>query len=422
MTDPLQDTDPHADDAPWASALRRAGAVAAATLGPPSSKEEAWRYTDTSRIPLDGRVRPSPPGPGGDMAPGEALADAFGERGGLALTTDAGTVRAESLHDGVTVAVLASTPEPGPAGDVVAVDQDLLTALNAAHFRGGVLVHVARGARVGVPLVVVHWLAGSETASFPRTLVVAEGGSECDVIEVWASPAGAEGSLTAPVTELVVGDGARVGYVGVQRVADTSVFVGALGARAGRDSRVGLGAVNVGAWLGRHRVEVDLAGPGAESDSTGVYFGDGDRHVDFRTRQQHSAPRGTSRLLFKGAVAGRSSAIYSGLIRVERSAPRTDAHQASRYLILSDDAKAASIPNLEIFNHDVKCGHASAGGPPDEEQLFYLESRGIAPDVARRMIVDGFFEEIVGRLPVAAARSGVRAELMGRVAASRGEP
>jgi Fe-S cluster assembly protein SufD len=130
-----------------------------------------------------------------------------------------------------------------------------------------------------------------------------------------------------------------------------------------------------------------------------VYFGAGSGMHDFRTLQDHAAPQTTSDLLFKGAVAGTAKGVYSGLIRVRKEAPGTNAFQTNRNLVLSEGAGAESVPNLEIETNDVRCSHASAVGPIDEEQRYYLESRGVPPDVAERLIVLGFFSEVLERLP-----------------------
>ena len=171
-------------------------------------------------------------------------------------------------------------------------------------------------------------------------------------------------------------------------------------ARGGRDSTSLLATVALGGYYARVRTDARLDGAGATGDQIAAYFGEGDQMHDFRTLQDHRAPKSTSDLLFKGAVAGKSHSVYSGLIRVEKGASGTNAFQTNRNLVLSEGAHADSVPNLEIEENEVACSHASAVGPVDEEQRYYLESRGVPTEVADRLIVLGFLKDVVERLPV----------------------
>ena len=148
------------------------------------------------------------------------------------------------------------------------------------------------------------------------------------------------------------------------------------------------------------RTDARLEGRGASGNQLAAYFGEAQQMHDFRTLQDHAAPKTTSDLLFKGAVGGRSRSVYSGLIRVRKEAPGTTAFQTNRNLKLSEGTWADSVPNLEIDTNDVRCSHASAVGPVDSEQRFYLESRGVPPERAEELIVNGFFSEVLERLPV----------------------
>jgi len=178
-----------------------------------------------------------------------------------------------------------------------------------------------------------------------------------------------------------------------------------------QEATVTADAVALGGEYARLRTDCRLVGRGATGNLRAVYFGEGDQTLDFRTFQDHRAPDTTSDLLFKGAVGGRSRSVYTGLIRVEKEARGTNAFQTNRNIKLSDDAWAESVPNLEIENNDVRCSHASTVGPVDEEQRFYLESRGVPPQVADRLIVAGFFDEVVRRLPAAGLAAAVRARI-----------
>ncbi len=175
-------------------------------------------------------------------------------------------------------------------------------------------------------------------------------------------------------------------------------------------------AAGFGGDYTRLRSDCRLTGRGSSGDLLAIYFGDGDQMLDYRTFQDHRAPDTTSDLLFKGAVGGRSRSVYTGLIRVRKEGTNTNANQTNRNLKLSDEAWAESVPNLEIETNDVKCSHASAVGPIDEEQRFYLESRGVMPADAERLVLTGFFEEVIARLPIAGAAEPLRRRVRDKVA------
>jgi Fe-S cluster assembly protein SufD len=204
-----------------------------------------------------------------------------------------------------------------------------------------------------------------------------------------------------PVTEIVVGRAARVGHVTLQQLGLATWQVGLQVSRVDAEATFRSTSVGFGGDYARLRTDCRLVGRGATGDLDAVYFGEGDQTLDFRTFQDHLAPDTTSDLLFKGAVGGRSRSVYTGMIRVAKSARGTNAFQTNRNVKLSDHAWAESVPNLMIENNDVRCSHASAVGPIDEEQRFYLESRGVPTDVAERLIVSGFFGEVFAKLPVA---------------------
>jgi len=248
---------------------------------------------------------------------------------------------------------------------------------------------------------------------FDRTIVRVGEGAQVTLLEVEASPGVA--SLAVPVLDAEVAAGARLSYVSVQhlgpavwRIADRSFTVD-------RDATLVAAEAALGGLYARTRTDCRLVGRGAHGELLAAYLGTGDQMLDFRTFQHHEAPDTTSNLLFKGAVGGHSRAVYTGLIRVHPEARGTNAFQTNRNLKLSEGAWAESVPNLEIENNDVRCSHASTVGPVDADQRFYLESRGVPPAVADRLIVAGFFEEVLARFPLAATAADVRATLVTRV-------
>ena len=220
--------------------------------------------------------------------------------------------------------------------------------------------------------------------------------ARCRSIEVFEG--GGDG-LLLPTTDLLVGPSARVGYVGAQLLGPQAWSLGTLELHIESQATAKAAMVGFGGDYARLRTDCHLIGRGATGDLAAAFFGDGDQTLDYRTFQDHVAEDTTSNLLFKGAVSDRSRSIYTGLIRVGKGARGTNAFQTNRNLKLSEDAWAESIPNLVIENNDVHCSHASAVGPIDEEQRFYLESRGVPTVVAERLIVAGFFAEVLDAMP-----------------------
>lgn len=393
----------------WLVERRLAAAEQLAALDPPSADEEIWRY---SRIDDFDPARWHPPSP-----PGEAEAhtvpvavrsvyEKMVDRSGLLVLLNGRVVHRELDHDlsakGVMlgdVAVHCSDEARGLLGSATADSSDWFTLLHDAFLPGGAFVFVPPGVVIERPVLVFHFVDGPDgAAAFPHTLLVAEGESDVTVVEHRSSGAG--DLLSAGVSEVLVGEAARVNFVGVQNHGSRVWEVALQRAHVARDARLTSSSIALGGSYARLRSESFLAGEAAESDMLAVYFADGDQMLDFRTLQDHDAPRSTSDLLFKGAVEHRAHSVYSGLIRLREGAQKADAHQTNRTMKLSPESHAESVPNLEILANDVQCTHASAIGPIDDDQLYYLESRGIPPEVAERLVVFGFFEDVFERLPV----------------------
>ena len=397
----------------WLAERRANAAEALSRLEWPTESEEIWRYSRIDDFDL-GRYRPFTadelgdagvePAPGGGPFAAEA-----GDRAGLVVVRDGRVVHHE-IDDalaakGVQVCEIATCDADdvrGKLGECADASPDAFTTLHDAFMVGGAFVHVPAGVVVGQPIVIVHWAEGPGRASFPHTLVVADEDSEVTVLERFASAdVGERGHLVDAVVELQVSDAARVRYLSVQEHGPHTWQIALQRAHLGRGATLRSSAVALGGDYARLRSEARLDGEGAESDLIAVYFGDGEQMLDFRTLQDHVAPRTRSDLLFKGAVEDDARSVYSGLIRLRSEAQKSNAHQTNRNLVLTEGAGAESIPNLEIEANDVRCSHASTVGPIDEDQLYYLESRGVPPDDAERLIVLGFFEDVLDRLPIA---------------------
>ncbi|HRE02217.1 MAG TPA: Fe-S cluster assembly protein SufD, partial [Ilumatobacteraceae bacterium] len=286
------------------------------------------------------------------------------------------------------------------AGDDAAFDAelDLFAELNRA-FCASTHVAIAAGAVVDEPIVVTHTITESGVVCFPRLVIDAGADSEATVIEVFRSDTDID-SLVLPVLRVRADQAARITYLAINDLGDGTWQIANQQSVGERDSTTVLATVALGGDYARARTHARLVGKGATTRQVALYFADGTQTLDFRVTQEHVAPKTTSDLLFKGAVNDRSHSVYTGLIKIGPDARGTQAFQTNRNLTLSEGAWAESVPNLEIDTNDVQCSHASTVGPIDEEQRFYLESRGIHPDVAERLVVLGFFDEVLDRLPV----------------------
>jgi Fe-S cluster assembly protein SufD len=226
--------------------------------------------------------------------------------------------------------------------------------------------------------------------------------SEVTVIERFVSADGADDdrALVVPVLQVRAAQAARVKYLAINEVGVNTWQIGNQQSVGERDSTTLLATVTLGGDYVRARTEARLSGQGGSTKQVALYFAGGNQMHDFRTIQDHDAPNTSSDLLFKGAVQDTAASVYTGLIKIRKHAHGTTADQTNRNLTLSEGAWAESVPNLDIETNDVKCSHASTVGPIDEDQRFYLESRGVRPEIAERLVVLGFFEEVIAQLPV----------------------
>ena len=401
----------------WLADRRLAAAERLADLTWPTTAEEVWRYSRIDGFDL-GRFTPIPADELGEpgvepVRGGGLLAAEAGDRSGLVVVRNGRVVHheldpaleARGVHVCGLATCAAGEAEPwlGLAADA---SPDAFTVLHDAFLAGGAFVHVPAGVVVERPIVVLHWSHGEGRASFPHTLVVAGDDSEVAVVERSTSGGGAH--LVDAVVELIVGDGARVRHLSVQEHGPDTFQVALQRAHLGRGATLRSSAVALGGDYARLRSEARLDGEGAESDQLAVYFGDGTQMHDFRTLQDHAAPGTRSNLLFKGAVEDAAHSVYSGMVHLRPEARRAEAYQTNRNLVLSDDAGAESIPNLEIEADDVRCSHASTVGTVDDDQRYYLATRGIPPEEADRLIVLGFFDDVLARLPVRSLAAPLR--------------
>ncbi|MFV2007650.1 MAG: Fe-S cluster assembly protein SufD, partial [Longimicrobiales bacterium] len=273
-------------------------------------------------------------------------------------------------------------------------------ALNSALWSDGVLLYVPRGVHVELPIRATRWISRDGTAVFTRTLIIAEAGSRVSYVDEILSEDFDAQSFVSDAVEVIAEDGANVQYVSLQRLGRGVFYHSAQRTLASRDVKLDMLNVTLGASVSRVDLNARMLGPGARSELLGLYFGDSDQHFDHNTSQDHVAPNTTSDLLFKGALDERSRSVFRGIIRVHPDAQRTDAYQTNRNLLLSENARADSLPNLEIEADDVRCSHGATVGELDKELLFYVMSRGMSRQQAERLVVQGFLGDVLARLPL----------------------
>lgn len=290
---------------------------------------------------------------------------------------------------------------------------DLFADLNRA-FMAPIHIRIPAGTVIETPIVITHSLETNGVACFPRLVIDAEADSEVTIIEMFVSDEAVTG-IVFPVLRVRAEQAARVKYLSVNELGSKVWQIANQQSIGERDSSTLLSTVALGGDYARVRTHAQLVGQGASTRQVALYFADGHQTHDFRTTQEHIAPKTSSDLLFKGAVNDVSRSVYTGLIKIGPEARGTVAYQTNRNLTLSDGAWAESVPNLEILTNDVKCSHASTVGPIDEEQRFYLESRGIQPDIAERLVVLGFFDEVLAQLPVGSHADELRSRISAKL-------
>ena len=386
----------------WLSARRERAASLTETLDLPTYKgKPGWEFTDISSLDL-AAYAPAADGVASAVAGAEALF--VGLEQPIVLTqVDATTVEVSGdLPDGVVVSSLEQAAATHPElverhlGTIVA-GEDAFVARNEAGFAGGLFVHVARGVALERPVLVTVVQDADKSALNWRSLIVLEDGAQAEVWEQYLSAGEDRDGLFNTVVELVVGDNANLRFVNGQNLSEKSWIFGSQRAEVGRDGALDWVSLGFGSARGKVRTETKLAGQGADGRVTGAYASHKRQHIDYDTTQEHAAPHTTSDLAFRGVLQGRSEAVWRGNIIVDPGAQQTDAFQESRNLLLSKRAHADAIPGLEIQANDVRCTHAAAIAQIDADQLFYLRSRGLKEDVAKRLVIEGFLAELVER-------------------------
>jgi Fe-S cluster assembly protein SufD len=326
---------------------------------------------------------------------------------GRAVVTESG-IEIVSAPEGVRF-----EPLPTDYDAKLIPDDDKFALENLARWEHGLLVHVPKGVELEKPLYVQVTSSGGPL--FWRMVVIADEGARFTVIEDLSSTGDDTVAYTNAVVELFVDQAAKIEYVSLQNLSKETWHFGRHKAWLERDSELDWVIGGFGSKRGKVWIENDLAGPGATSRVTGAYFADGDQHLDYDTFQEHIAPNTESDFAFKGALRENASAVWRGMIRVEEGAQKTNAYQENRNLLLSDKAHADSIPGLEIMANDVRCTHGATLGKVNREELFYLMARGLSRAEAERLIVRGFFQDVLDRIDLVPVREALGAALEARI-------
>ncbi len=370
----------------------------------PTTRDEHWRFTDLAGFDPDAW----------DAAATAAAAvpSMLDLDIAAAATIDESGLRLDGAPEGIRFEPLS---DDNPlVGSLVQAD-DKLRAHNAAVWEHGLLVHVPAGVELEKPLYLRVASGVPGGSLFWRVLVVAEPGSRFTFVQELTSASDDLDAYVNGVVEVVVRDGAKAEVVNVQRLSPKAWLFASCHARVERDAELDWVEGGFGSGRGKVWIQNDLADRGATSRVTGAYFADGSQHLDYDTYQLHQAPDTTSDFAFKGALRDAAATVWRGMIRVEEGAQKTNAYQENRNLLLSKTATANSIPGLEILANDVRCTHGATLSQVDREQLFYLMTRGLPRSDAERLIVRGFFQDVLDRIELQPVREALAAALEARI-------
>ena len=377
------------------------------SLEEPTGLEEDWRYVDFDLPFADLSQIESP----GEPLSGGPFVDSLADNSGRVLIVDGQVLEAGSSS--ATVSTLGDLESDEREYSVVAVDHNKLAAAHGAFSNDGVFVDVAANHLMDSPLVIEIQGVTPGSASFPHVSIMVGENAEARVVVVYRSAGGVE-LLMVPEIDLQVSDGGQLRFLSVQNLDHAATNVVHQRMTLGRDATGRLGEVGLGAKLGRLDLGVSLEGDGASSEMVGLYFGEGNQTLDYRMLINHSGRNTSSDVFLKGAVEDDAQSVFTGLLRIEKDARRTSTFETNRNLVLSENGKAHSVPNLEILCDDVICGHASSVGPLEDEHLYYLQSRGLSRGRAERLLIRGFFQEVIDRFPIAGLEAPVSEEVFRR--------
>lgn len=395
----------------WRSSQMEAAYEVFESLEEPTGAEEDWRYVDYD-MPFSSLGLAEEPGD--RLDPGNFI-ESLPSTSGHVVIVDGYVIAADS--DGPGLTRMADAPEQTT---VVPADHNKLAAAHTAFANDGIYIDVPEGQAVEAPLVVEIQGVAEDVASFPHVQVTVGSNAEARVLVVYRS---AEGKrlLMIPEIDLRVADSGNLKFVSVQNLDHAASNVVHQRVRIGRDATSRVGEVGLGGDLGRLDLAVNLEGNGASSNVSGLYFGEGDQRLDYRVVVNHIGKNTSSDVFLKGALEDNAQSVFTGLLRIEKEAEKTSTFETNRNLVLSENAKAHSVPNLEILCNDVICGHASSVGPLERDYLYYLKSRGLRQERAERLLIRGFFTDAIDRLPIEGIGEPVSDEVFQRFIQAQAE-
>ncbi|MFP4259966.1 MAG: Fe-S cluster assembly protein SufD [Opitutales bacterium] len=402
-----QPTHPYTASEPaWLAERRSVGMEQFNNLPMPTAKDELWRFASVGKLSIND-YRPADAPSAETLSALDARSDLISERSGRSVYVDDAPAAFEGISEelaakGVIYLPLADAVEQHPAlmekyflRESTELGSKKFFGLHAASARAGSILYVPKGVHIEAPFVNYYWTSGSRSAVFPHTLIVAEDNAYVSVVDIFFSETADNEALNIAAANLHAGAGANVFRKVVQDWNEKTTSFQLDTTVAGRDAQVKNVAVNIGAERARYEAQTRIEGPGADVKMYSLTVAEDRQEFDQRTYQIHNAPNAVSDLLYKNALLDNSRTIFSGLIKVAEAAQQTDAYQTNRNLLLDPTADANSMPGLEILANDVKCSHGATTGNVDEEELFYMMSRGIPKRTAMRLMVFGFFEEII---------------------------
>ncbi|HEX8776001.1 MAG TPA: Fe-S cluster assembly protein SufD [Pyrinomonadaceae bacterium] len=416
----------------WLSRLRQSAMSRFEQTGFPTTDDEEWKYTNVAPI-VKKRFEQATQASVTDINAAQLEPFLYEEACGSRLVFVDGFYQSElssteALPESIIARDLSDALRSDAYAEVVREqlarradpNQNGFTALNTAFLSSGAFLFIPKGTRAPVPihLLFLSTPRGEDAlCSFPRVLVVAEEGSEATVIESYAS-FGEGVHLTDAVVELVLADNARLEYYKVQRESQQAFHIATTAVDMGRGSHFDSTAITMGASIARHDITVTLDAEGAECWVDGLYIVGAGQHADTHSLIDHRKPHCTSHQLYKGILDGKSRAVFNGKVFVHEGAQKTDAMQKNKNLLLSDEARVDTKPQLEIFADDVKCAHGATVGQLEEEELFYLVSRGLSPELARNLLTYGFAEEVIAKIKIESIKAQLDEAVLNRLHAS----
>lgn len=402
-------------DQPWLTALREKAVESFQGLPFPTTRDEEWKYTNVAPV-LRTQFRQMLDLDLSGVTAKRLESLTFPEANGSRLVFVNGIYAAElsstsGLPAGVLVSNLAELTPGNPAGaterlgSLASYEQDAFTALNTALIGDGAAVFLPRGQAIEQPIHLLFLTAASEQiVAYPRVLIVAEEGAVATIVESYASPL-SDVYFNNAVTEVIVNAGASLDHYRLQQESERAFHIGATKVRQERGSRYRSLAISLGADICRHTLDVEHRAEQIETVIDGLYVVTGNQHVDNHTTIDHAHPHCQSSQLYKGILDGRARAVFNGKVLVREGALLTDARQLNKNLLLASTTTVDTKPQLEILADDVKCSHGATVGQLEDDEIFYLASRGISPERARALLTFGFAEELIGRIGLASVRT-----------------